>query len=272
MKSSFRVLTLTASLFAALGSGQSVLADEAEDWLSDIGEKKPAKVAPASKTGSASTASKPAAKAKTETWSLTDAIQKQEAAVAETKKGNRAVALIKKLHPKAVTDESEMTSDFRPTQKEPDYERNVRAESDAEDNKYGTLDTLSAASLRSYAKTHLKKGQIQTARRMAEKAIELDTENSDGRQIYAEALKAIVKRQSPRDAHTYNLCVKQWYWLSKHSEFDDDRNAANAALKELTGVSPYAVWMRPKNYLGKVLMPEDGATAEELSQEPDQVH
>ncbi|MBX9573581.1 MAG: hypothetical protein K2X77_32060 [Candidatus Obscuribacterales bacterium] len=274
MKSSFRVLTIAISL-AIFSSVQASLADEAADWLNDIGADEPSKkAAPApvkkAKPAADSAAKGESTKTKSEGWSLSDAIQKQENADSQSKKENKAVALIKKLKPKAVTDEAEMTKDFRPTDKTVDYERNARSESEADANQYGTLDSLGAASLRSHAKTHLKKGQIKTARKLAERAIELDSENTDGRQIYAEALRAILKRQSPRDPHTYNLCVKQWYWLSKHSEFDDDANAANAALKEITGVAP-AVWLRPKSYLSKVLMPEDGVTAAELADEPDQV-
>lgn len=286
MKSSFRVLTIALSL-TALVFAPSSLASEEDDWLNDIGEKPKAAapvkktVAPSSESGANSEGKTKSSEGKakssakssspdTKPWSLTDAIEKQNAAEGG-KKENRALSLIKKLKPKAVTDESEMTKDFRPSGDVPATPEPSRTESETAQNQYGTLDTLSAASLRQHAKSHMKKGHVKTARRLAEKAIELDSENTDGRQIYAEALRVIVKRQNPRDPHTYNLCVKQWYWLSKHSEFDDDTSAANAALKDLTGVTPQ-VWMRTKAYLSKVLMPEEGMTPAELAaEEPEQV-
>lgn len=277
-----RFLVLTAVSLASFVFATPAGADEAEDWLKDIAppEKQAAKAAAAvtSKEGEAKSTGKSGPQTKPSqksgAWNLSDAIEKQEAAeknAASGPKENKAVALLKKLKPKAETDESEMTREFRAGNKV--FESQPASEEpNVEENQYGTVNTLSAASLRSYAKTHMKKNHPQAARKLAEKAIDLDPENSDGRQIYAEALKMIVKKQNPRDPHTFNICVKQWYWLSKHAEFDDDRNAANAALKELTGVSPYAVWMRPKNYLTKVLMPEDGVSAAELAEEPEQVH
>jgi hypothetical protein len=278
MKSSF--LVLTAVSLATFVFSAPCRADEAEDWLKDIEppEKKAVKVAPAAaKDGESKSAAKSGSSTKSSqksgAWNLSDAIEKQEAAEKKGSSGpkeNKAVALLKKLKPKAETDESEMTREFRAANKAGESQP-ASEEPNVDENEYGTINTLSAASLRSYAKTHMKKNHPRAASKLAEKAIDLDPENSDGRQIYAEALKMIVKKQNPRDPHTFNICVKQWYWLAKHAEFDDDRNAANAALKELTGVSPYAVWMRPKNYLTKVLMAEDGVSAAELAEEPEQV-
>lgn len=147
------------------------------------------------------------------------------------------------------------------------------SEADEGANEYGTLDTLNAASLRSHAKNHMKKGHYKMARKLAEKAVAGDPENTDGRQIHAEALEAILKKQDPKDAHDFNLCVKQWFYLFRHAEFDDDRGVAAHHLKTLTGSTPQP-WMKTKSYLSKVLMPEeheDEEATEIASEEPPQV-
>lgn len=136
-----------------------------------------------------------------------------------------------------------------------------------------TINGLNPTDLRSHASAHLKDGDIESAIKLVERAIELQPEDTDGRQIYADALEQKLKAQVQRDPHTFNQCVKQWYFLYKNSEYPEMGNLAAKHLKDLTGRSPY-MWPAAKMYLGKVLMAEignDGANAT-ISEEPTQIH
>lgn len=140
-------------------------------------------------------------------------------------------------------------------------------------NEYGTLDTTNFASMRSHASAHLKAGHVDTAIKLVEQALEMRPDDTDCRQIYADALEAKVRSQVERDPHTFNLCVKQWYFLYKNAEYPEIGTTAATHLKELTGKSPY-VWPTPKLFLSRVLMPElPGTSSTPLaSEEPVQVH
>lgn len=246
-------LLLTSLVPAALLASPATMADEEADWLNSIKET-PAKAAPAPA---------PAPKPKAESEKTTSTVSKKSGTLKSSKSISQA------------DDDAKPAREIKPGDPLSLEDAPVGprlAETDPETNEYGTLNELNATSLRAHAKNHLKRGHLQTARKLIERSIELDGENTDSRRIYAECLTEIVKKQHPRDPHTYNMCVKQWYYLTKHAEFPEEGTEACEQLKQLTGHAP-AVWLRAKAYLSKVLMDEGSMTAAEIAaEEPAQVH
>ncbi len=145
---------------------------------------------------------------------------------------------------------------------------------EAVSNEYGTLNVSNPVSLKTHADAHLKAGHISTAIKLIEKSLALQSEDTDARQIYADALEQKVKTDAVRDPHTFNLCIKQWYFLYKNAEYPGIQSTAVSHLKELTGKSPY-VWPTARMYFARVLMsePKEGeAPTSVASDEPPQVH
>jgi hypothetical protein len=119
----------------------------------------------------------------------------------------------------------------------------------------------------------LKNSRIDTAIKLAEESLEIEPDNTDGRQIYADALERKLKKQDPMDPHTFNMCVKQWYYLYKNAEYSEISKTAAQHLKALTGRPP-AVYTNAKMYLSKVLVPELGNSMPTTvaAEEPQQIH
>jgi tetratricopeptide (TPR) repeat protein len=158
------------------------------------------------------------------------------------------------------------------TELEPNGKENKKiASKDPEDT--NGIDVRNPTELRTHADVYLKNGDVENAIILVEKAIELQPEDTDGRQIYADALEQKLKAQTERDPHTFNQCIKQWYFLFKNAEYPEMANLAAKHLKDLSGKSPY-VWPTARMYLTRVLLPEQGSTesAPQISEEPVQIH
>lgn len=135
-----------------------------------------------------------------------------------------------------------------------------------------TINRMSPTDLRNRASTYLKRDELDKAIELIERSIELQPEDTEGRQIYADALEKKLKTQTDPDPHTFNQCIKQWYYLYKNAEYPEMVNLAVNHLKNITGKSPY-VWPTAKMYLSRVLMPETPTPSPTLSDEPPaQVH
>lgn len=148
----------------------------------------------------------------------------------------------------------------------------AESEEDRTLNEYGNLSRSNPVSLRTHAAEHLKHNHLDTAIKLVEESLELEPDNTDGRQIYADALFKKLKTQDPMNPHTFNMCVKQWYYLYKNSEYSDISKTAVDKLKQLTGKSP-AMYPTAKMYLGRVLEPETSATPTTVAaEEPQQIH
>jgi hypothetical protein len=134
------------------------------------------------------------------------------------------------------------------------------------------LEASSPSALRVHASTLLKGGEVDAAIESVEKAIELQPDDAGGRQIYAEALEQKLKSEIGRDPHTFNLCLKQWYFVYRNSGSSDTANLADRHLKDLTGKSP-SVWPTAKMYFSRVLVPETGSSddSQAACQEPTQI-
>ena len=144
-----------------------------------------------------------------------------------------------------------------------DYSDQIKAAKNQVQSASPTVNNQNQTSLRSHAESKLKDGLINEAIKLVEQAIEMKPEDCVARQIYADALEHKMESSSAckKDPHLFNICVKQWYYVYKNSEYPDMVNVAGEHLRMLTGKSPY-VWPTAKMYLGRVLKPE---TTEEQS-------
>lgn len=114
--------------------------------------------------------------------------------------------------------------------------------------------------LAAFGEKHLVAHNYDKAIAMFERAIELEDELHT-RCLYAEALEGKLKSVSDQDPILFNRCVKQWFYIFKHSDFQEDSKKAAAHLKALTGRAPTLVSL-PGTYLPTVLLPESDGPAE----------
>ena len=267
-------LIIASVLFLApislAGLSVPAMADEASDWCASLREEPKSTAKPKQSAASKAAAAKAMEKKAAEAWTGGKDTDNSDS----SSEGDEKPAKAKRI--KAKASDSEITDNGSGAiagDKDTEKDGSRASIQDGGSNEYGTLNTLNAASLRGHAKNHLKKGHVKTALKLIEEAVDIDRENSDGHQIYAETLDAAVRQQSPRDPETFNKCIKQWYYCYKHADFPEDSTAAAQKLKALTGKAPQ-VWMRAKSYLSSVMLPvddDDSAATEVSSAEPAQV-
>lgn len=113
--------------------------------------------------------------------------------------------------------------------------------------------------LRAHADLYIKRGNIDESLKLLEQAMEINPSDSDTRLAYAIALEKKVLGQSPKDPHTYNLCIKQWLYLYKSAEFLEDNQMAANHLKGLCGEAPKRL-QTAKAYLASVMLPDETET------------
>jgi hypothetical protein len=116
----------------------------------------------------------------------------------------------------------------------------------------------------------LRSGSLDAALRSLQKAVEMAPGDMDKRTLYAQALQKKLMKQDKKDPAFYNFVVKQWFYVYKHAEYIDQTIEAKQQLKQLCGTVPKPL-ERSRNYLGRVLLPEEKGTsvARELSSPPD---
>ena len=139
-------------------------------------------------------------------------------------------------------------------------------------NNAAAISSMNPADLRARALACLKQGEADAAIKLVERAIEMQPEDLDGRQTYAQALENKVMAQTEPDSHLFNQCLRQWYFIYKKAEYSELVKLAAGHLQELTGKSPY-IWPGAKMYLSRVMLPEAaGSRADlDLTEEPAQV-
>lgn len=122
------------------------------------------------------------------------------------------------------------------------------------------LGMMSSNLLRLDGEQCIRVGNIERAIKVLQKAVETEPLDMDGRCLYATALeKKLMKQKSRnRDPKLYNFCVKQWYFIWKECEFEDQKTQALKHLQVLTGKVP-GRFDRRNNYLKKSLIAEDGS-------------
>ncbi len=191
-----------------------------------------------------------------------------------------AVLVLALFGPACVADEE---ADWVDSLKESSVEPGLRARAlkiGEPDNEKSDLlkvvNNQSPASKRTHAASQMRDGNFDLAIQLIEEVLEVQPEDNEARQIYADALETKWKSRSlNRDPHLFNQCVKQWYYLYKNAEYPTIVSVAGNHLRELTGKSPY-VWPTAKMYLKRVLLPEQDGTEPDttlkVSEEPQLVH
>ncbi|MBY0359299.1 MAG: hypothetical protein K2W82_14960 [Candidatus Obscuribacterales bacterium] len=165
------------------------------------------------------------------------------------------------VHQPAATNASSPAASNIQTSSSPRTATDNSAKTPIDNSKLETISELLTKSsrngrqLRAHADLNLRNGNIDQAIKLLEQAIELDAFDLDNRHAYAEALEKKLAKEKTRDPHLYNLCVKQWFYLYKNTDFMEDSSLASRHLKDLTGLAP-KVFYSAKSYLAKVLLPE----------------
>jgi hypothetical protein len=99
-------------------------------------------------------------------------------------------------------------------------------------------------------------GDMDRAMAALHKALELNPNNMDSRMMYTQAMESKLHGQSEPDPRLFNAVVKQWVYIYKKAEFQDQKVQAQGHLQSLTGSAPTKI-TPIQHYLTKVLLPED---------------
>ena len=120
------------------------------------------------------------------------------------------------------------------------------------------LGVVTPSALRLQGEQAIRMGNTDRAIQVLQRAVEMNPLDMDGRILYATALEKRLIAQTKRDPRLYNYVLKQWTFVHKHSEFDDQKMQGRNHLINLAGRAPK--WHENvKRYLKNVLIPEDGS-------------
>jgi hypothetical protein len=122
------------------------------------------------------------------------------------------------------------------------------------------LGMISTNLLRLDGEQCIRVGNIERAIKVLQRAVETEPLDMDGRVLYATALekKLMKQKAKSRDPKLYNFCIKQWYYVAKECEFEDQKTQALKHLQVLTGNIP-GRFDRNGKFLKKNLIAEDGS-------------
>lgn len=120
------------------------------------------------------------------------------------------------------------------------------------------LGSPSSDNLRLEGEQSLRFGNLDKAIMVLQRSVELEPMDLDGRIMYAGALEKKLRRQKDRDPKLFNFVVKQWLFVAKKSEFEDQITQALGHVQELTGTIPKR-WESERKFLNRVMIPEDGS-------------
>lgn len=120
------------------------------------------------------------------------------------------------------------------------------------------LGVVTPSALRLQGEQAIRLGNTDRAIQVLQRSVEMNPLDMDGRVLYATALEKKLVRQKKRDPRLYNYVLKQWTFVFKHSEFDDQKMQGRNHLINLAGRAPR--WHESvKRYLNKIMIPEDGS-------------
>lgn len=120
-----------------------------------------------------------------------------------------------------------------------------------------SLGQESAHRLRAHGEQVLRSGQPEKALKILERSVRLSPKDLETRILYARALEHGLENAD--DPHKFNLAVKQWLYVMRKAEFEDQRATARERLTALTGRAP-RFYELPAQYLAQVLKPEPAAS------------
>lgn len=120
------------------------------------------------------------------------------------------------------------------------------------------LGVVTPSALRLQGEQAIRLGNLDRAIQVLQRSVEMNPLDMDGRVLYATALEKKLVKQKKRDPKLYNYVLKQWTFVFKHSEFDDQKMQGRNHLINLAGRAPR--WHESVNrYLSKIMIPEDGS-------------
>jgi len=129
------------------------------------------------------------------------------------------------------------------------------------------LGVPSANGLRLEGENSLKMGKIDRAIMVLQRSVEMAPKDMDGRILYGEALEKKLLRQKDRDPKLFNFVVKQWLFVAKNADYEDQGQQGYNHLYKLTGVVPKR-FEKEKKFLEHVLIPEDGSVKVAIGRKP----
>lgn len=121
------------------------------------------------------------------------------------------------------------------------------------------LGSPNSRALRLEGEQSIRFGNMDRAIMVLQRAVELEPKDLEGRLLYAEALEKKLRHQKERDPKLYNYVIKQWLFITKRAEFQDQVAQAQNHLMNLTGSRP-GRFERASKFLSRVMVPEDGST------------
>ena len=112
--------------------------------------------------------------------------------------------------------------------------------------------------LRMEGERSLKYGSVDKAIMVLQKSVEMSPDDIETRILYAQALEKKFLKEKEKSPKLYNFLIKQWLFVAKKSEFEDQTELGYKHLAHLTGSLPKRSESTAK-YLKRVLIPEDGS-------------
>lgn len=151
----------------------------------------------------------------------------------------------------------------KPKEKKPDYIMDTSGIGKSNNgmimsNQILELGVVTSSALRLQGEQAIRMGNFDRAIQVLQRSVEMNPLDMDGRVLYATALEKKLIRQKRRDPKLYNYVIKQWTFVFKGSEFDDQKIQGRNHLINLVGRAPK--WHEnEKRYLNHVMIPEDGS-------------
>ncbi len=120
------------------------------------------------------------------------------------------------------------------------------------------LGSPTSNSLRMEGEQSLKYGSLDKAIMVLQKSVEMSPDDVDTRILYAQALEKKFLKQKVKAPNLYNFLIKQWLFVARKSEFEDQAEIGTKHLAHLTGQLPKR-YETEARYLKRVMIPEDGS-------------
>jgi hypothetical protein len=119
------------------------------------------------------------------------------------------------------------------------------------------MGTKTAGGLKIESDLAMRSGNTDHAIEILKRSVEINPNDPDTRVEYAQALeKKLFSRKKNRDPKVYKMAVKQWLWIARKSEFEDEKQKAVTHLVTLCGKVP-GQYETQKHFLSRVLVSEE---------------
>jgi hypothetical protein len=109
-------------------------------------------------------------------------------------------------------------------------------------------------------------GGTDRAIAVLEHSLAKNSKNMDVRIQYAEVLEKKLRAQKKRDPKLYNMTLKQWLYISRNAEYDDEKTKGKRHLTALCGRAsmPYQT---ARGFLANVVVPESNLSIVTIADE-----